>query len=419
MDFGLLPPEVNSGRMYTGPGPGPMLAAAAAWDELAAQLHSSAASYSSVISDLTFGWQGPSSTAMAAAASPYMAWMSATAAQVEQTALQAKAAVAAYEMAFAGTVPPPVIAANRTQLMVLIAANFFGQNTPAIMVTQAQYLEMWAQDAAAMYGYAGSSATASQVTPFTPAPHTTNSTGTTAQAEAVTQATGTATGARAQALPQAISAAPQALRTLAAPSAAAADPPAAAAADPPSLLSSLDGFITGPLSPASLFTVPGVPYLLGIQSYLTPQAAANLTSASENYAKALAKTTITEVPRVVGAPVSAPVSAGIGRAALVGGLSVPQGWASAAPAIKTVVATLPESSLSAAPAALTAAGPGSLTGNMALSGLAGRAMVGTGGGGVGAAAVRSAGMGGSTAAHEATTANIFVIPEGLIPETDE
>ncbi|MDT7733617.1 MAG: hypothetical protein QOE12_791, partial [Mycobacterium sp.] len=24
LDFGLLPPEVNSGRMYTGPGPGPM-----------------------------------------------------------------------------------------------------------------------------------------------------------------------------------------------------------------------------------------------------------------------------------------------------------------------------------------------------------------------------------------------------------
>ena len=242
MDFGLLPPEINSGRMYTGPGAGPMLAAAAAWDELATQLHCSASAYSSVISGLTFAWQGPSSAAMAAAAAPYAGWMSATAAQAEQTAVQAMGAVAAYETAFAATVPPPVIAANRAQLMALIATNFLGQNTPAIMATQARYIEMWAQDAAAMYGYAGSSAMASQVTPFTPAPQTTNSDGTTGQAAAVAQAESMTVGAHAQTLPQAISATPQALQSLAAPMAAAG--PSAAAADPPSLLSSLDSFIT-------------------------------------------------------------------------------------------------------------------------------------------------------------------------------
>ena len=37
MDFGALPPEINSGRMYTGPGCGSTLAAAAAWDGLAAR----------------------------------------------------------------------------------------------------------------------------------------------------------------------------------------------------------------------------------------------------------------------------------------------------------------------------------------------------------------------------------------------
>jgi PPE-repeat protein len=53
MDYAALPPEINSGRMYAGPGSGPMLAGAAAWDRLAAELSSAAANYSSVISELT------------------------------------------------------------------------------------------------------------------------------------------------------------------------------------------------------------------------------------------------------------------------------------------------------------------------------------------------------------------------------
>ena len=149
MDFAMLPPEINSGRMYAGPGSGPMLAAAAAWDGLAAELYSAATSFQSVISGLTAGpWLGPASASMAAAAVPYAAWMSTTAAQAEQTAAQAKAAAAAYETAFAATVPPPVIAANRSLLMALIATNVLGQNTPAIAATETQYAEMWAEDAA-------------------------------------------------------------------------------------------------------------------------------------------------------------------------------------------------------------------------------------------------------------------------------
>ena len=56
-----------------------------------------------------------------------------------------------------------MIAANRVLLATLVATNFFGQNTPAIAATEAQYMEMWAQDAAAMYGYAGSSALATEL----------------------------------------------------------------------------------------------------------------------------------------------------------------------------------------------------------------------------------------------------------------
>ncbi len=143
MDFGALPPEINSGLMYAGPGSAPMLAAATAWQGLAAELRSAATGYGSVIVELAdAGWRGPSSVAMATAAAPYVVWMHNTAAQAEQAGTQAAAAAAAHEAAFAATVPPPFIATNRTLLMTLVATNFLGQNTPAIAVTEAHYGEM-------------------------------------------------------------------------------------------------------------------------------------------------------------------------------------------------------------------------------------------------------------------------------------
>ena len=100
-DFGAFPPEVNSAKMYAGPGSASMLSAAAAWNGLASELRSQAANYSSIVSNLTGdGWQGRASAAMAAAAAQYMSWMNTTAAQAEQTAGQAQAAAAAYEAAY-------------------------------------------------------------------------------------------------------------------------------------------------------------------------------------------------------------------------------------------------------------------------------------------------------------------------------
>lgn len=184
LDFGSLPPEINSNRMYAGPGSGPLMAAATAWDELAAELSFVARTYSSVIAELTSLWIGPTAASMIAAVTPYVSWLGATAVQAEQAGAQARAASAAYEAAFAMTVPPQLVEANRELLMVLIATNFFGQNTPAIATTEAQYAEMWAQDAAAMYGYAAASAAASQLTPFGLPPNTTNQAGVAKQTEA-------------------------------------------------------------------------------------------------------------------------------------------------------------------------------------------------------------------------------------------
>jgi PPE-repeat protein len=203
MDFGLLPPEVNSGLMYAGPGSGPLLAAGAAWDAVAAELESSAAGYSSQIADLTgLAWFGPSSMAMSGAAAPYVAWLQAAAAQAGQTAVQAYAAAAAYEAAFAMTVPPPMIAANRALLMALIATNFFGQNTAAIAATEAEYTQMWVQDAAAMYAYAAEAETASTLQSFDEPPQTTNPNGQTDQSNSVARTAGNTASARTQSLVQ-------------------------------------------------------------------------------------------------------------------------------------------------------------------------------------------------------------------------
>jgi PPE-repeat protein len=276
MDFGALPPEINSGRMYSGPGPGTLLAASAGWESLAAELTDAASGYQSVIASLTDeSWLGPTSASMAAAVTPYMTWMTATAGQCEQAATQATAAAAAFETAYAMTVPPPLIVANRAQLMALIGTNIFGQNTPAIMATEAEYSEMWAQDATAMYNYAASSASASAFSTITSPPQTTNPGAIAGRAGAVAQSA----GRNAQTTTaQLISSVPQTLQTLATPGAAsgtgvsqaaagtAASLGASGASAPLSALSSLTG-ASGKTATKSASTGAGV--LSGLTSSLT------------------------------------------------------------------------------------------------------------------------------------------------------
>ena len=373
MDFAVLPPEINSGRMYAGPGSGSLVAAAAAWDGLAAELESAATSYSSVISGLTAGWQGPSSAAMAAAAAPYAAWISGTAAQAEQAAVQARAAATAYQTAFAAMVPPPVIAANRSQLAALVATNLFGQNTPAIATTEAQYADMWAQGAAAMYGYAGSAAVATQLTPFTEPPQTTNPAGAAGQAATVAHALGTSAGTNTQsALTQLMSAVPQALQSAAAP--VAATPPSsittiAGAAE------SIGGIITGPVQGSVLVTI-----ITGLGDYASYLGgildAAGPAGASSPGLGALAAGLGSGMPALSSASFDAAgptVSAGMGSAGVVGALSVPPTWAAATPMVRLAATVLHGTNAAAAPA-VTIHSAGSTFGQLALASLAGAAL---------------------------------------------
>ncbi|MCV7088638.1 PPE family protein [Mycobacterium interjectum] len=187
LDFGALPPEINSARLYAGVGSTPLVTAASAWNSLAAELTAAALDYENVVTQLASEeWLGPASASMAQAAQPYVEWVSTTAAQAEQAATQASAAAAAYEAAVAAIVPPPVIAANRAELAEAVQTNVIGQNTGIIAQLEAQYGEFWAQDAATMYSYAGNSASASTVTPFTAAPTVANPAASTTQAAAAT-----------------------------------------------------------------------------------------------------------------------------------------------------------------------------------------------------------------------------------------
>ncbi|MDV3249034.1 PPE family protein [Mycobacterium avium subsp. hominissuis] len=413
--FGALPPEVNSGRIYSGPGSAPLLAAAAAWDGLAAELQSTAASYVATVTELRTAWQGPSSTSMAAAAAPYIEWLESTAAQAEQAGVQAKAAAAAYEAAFAASVPPPVIAANRALLAALIATNFLGQNTPAISATEAQYAEMWAQDAAAMYGYAGSAATATQLTPFSLPPKTTNDTGRTEQSDAIIAA------AQSSATSDVQSGVSKLAAELPQVSAAAAtDPITQLTSALPLSLTDITNIlktfntalntVAGPYTPLGIggliknwyqvsISIPSVGTgIQGIGPLLHPKPLLGVL------APLLHSDLLTGSSALQGVGT---VSATAGRAGLVGSLSVPSTWASAVPAVRTVASELPETAIDAAPAMAANAGQG-MFGPTALSSLAGRAVGGTA---TRAAAGTTFRVPGAVAVDDlATTSTVIVIP---------
>lgn len=337
-----------------------MLAAATAWDGLAAQMSATATSGAAVVAALAAGWNGPSSTTMMAAAQRTLAWIHLSAAEAEQTAAQQRAAAAAYETAFAATVPPPAIATNRSLQASLIATNFLGQNSAAIAALEAQYLQMWAQDAGAMLNYAASATSASQLAPFSDPPQT------------------------------------------------AADPAATAAATDPSPGLSLLSGLTGPFSPLSLLNPVLGGYLFSTEMYGLPSVSANVAELAQKVA-ALPSTTagaelVDDAARPAVRPVAVSTAASVGRAGIVGRLSVPPSWIATAPAVSPAAEV-------ARPAAVTQiAGHGILAGELALAGAAGGALAANG------ATTRVVASHSGNRARTAAGSTIFVIQAADWPE---
>jgi PPE-repeat protein len=372
LDFAVLPPEVNSARMYSGAGSGPMVAAASAWKGLAAELRSTAVSYGSLLTALTNEeWHGPASAAMGAAAAPYVEWLSDTAAQAEQTAAQVESAVAAYEAAYAATVAPVEIAANRSALTSLVATNILGQNAPAIAATEAQYGQMWAQDAVAMYAYAGSSASATQLTAFTEPRQNTSPSALTTQAAAVTQAQAIPAGTQQSTLAQLISSVPSTLQGLANPTASASVLSGIFSPSSGSETSGLSGLLNvisgsngsafGQLLNANIwntifssgFYMPGnfigtAADFMGSGGQAAGQAASDAAHAAAN-AGAGPLGGIGEIGNSA--------STGLGRSSIIGTLSVPPSWTAPAPLHNPLSSTLGGTPMVAPPPAMAAGMP--------------------------------------------------------------
>jgi PPE-repeat protein len=369
--------------MYAGPGSSSMQAAASSWNGLAAELSSAATGYEQVVNQLVSDeWMGPASTAMASAAQSYVSWLSNTATQAEQAATQATSAAAAYEQAFAATIPPPMVAANRAETAAAVQANVFGQYTALIAQLEAQYGEMWAQDSSAMYTYASQSAAATQVTPFASPAASTNPAGTATQAAAVTAAQGNSAATSSQSiLQELISVLPSNIQALLTPAGFQSQFGSLS-----SIISTLYGFIFGTtILPTSLsafvnqyapyasffYNTEGLPYFsvgmgnFGVQIAKTTGA---LTGAAAPAAAAPALPGLGGLGAGLGGAAgahTAGVTAELGGAGSLGRLAVPASWAgSAPPQVPTPGNPIPVSTVSA----VQEGGGGNLLGGMPLAG---------------------------------------------------
>jgi PPE-repeat protein len=378
VDYGALPPEINSGRIWGGPGSASLAASAAAWQALAADMGSAGAAMQAVIEALTSGsWMGPTSITMAAAAAPYVVWMLAVAGQCQEAAAAAGQAAMAFEAAHAGVVPPPEIEENRTRLAALIATNFpFNQNAAAIAATEADYDRMWSQDATVLYGYSADAAgITGSLIPFMPPAPTADPSGFAAQAAAVAQASGQAAGNAGQQAatagqeasampggmganemlsmgPQLISTIPQVLQGFAQPAMGGLSAPMQGLGQFGSLLSPFMGMISN----------PGLTGALGAGAPALTNAAAPALSGG-----------------LGGGVGGGGISAGLGGAPRMGGLSVPATWAASAQSGGASGAPLSVTGSAAGSAAPASAGGMGGMGGAPMAAMAGRENNGGGG----------------------------------------
>jgi PPE-repeat protein len=372
----MLPPEVSSTQIYAGPGSGSLMAAAAAWNGIAAEMTSGALGLDKVITALSSEeWLGGASAAMVSAVQPYVEWMTTSAAQAEEAAAQAQSAAAAYETVLAAVTPPPMVFLNRTELSQAMATNVLGQNNGVISQLEAQYQEFWAQNTMALYNYANQSAAATKLTAFKSPP-------TVANPAAAATSTAANTGTSASSVQQTLQGYLQGIQT------------AIGQLSTPSGTGKLIGQIgaENPLLTQAYFLLTGstaLPSNLGslVNAYAPyasffynteglPYFSVGMGNFGVQISKTLGWIGGAAAPAAAAVPKGLPglggllgggagAAAHLGSATSLGKLSVPATWAGNIQAAPHASA-IPVSSVSAAP---EAGGPGNLLGGMPLAGV--------------------------------------------------